>query len=166
LLEDLQAAGALPGDDVRMVERVDQHRPGRGRELVRRDEALVHRGSDELDLRPICLGGGDLGHRRPVRHVDLGVDAQQLRGERHALGVVPGARRDDPACLLGVREAGHARVGAADLERPSPLKVLALEEDLGAHLLRQGPRVLERRRAHHAGQEPFGGPDVVGADGK
>ena len=67
LLEDLQPDRALAGDDVRVVERVDEHGPGALGELVRRREALV----DGL-RRPartvgaVAPGGADLGQRAPA----------------------------------------------------------------------------------------------------
>ena len=41
LLDDLQPGGALAGDDVDVVERVDQHRPGLGLERPRRDQRVL-----------------------------------------------------------------------------------------------------------------------------
>jgi hypothetical protein len=48
-------------------------------------------------------------------------------GKRDALGVVAGRSADDTSGLGLGRQAGHAVIGAADLEREDGLKILALE---------------------------------------
>ena len=66
-----------------------------------------------LQIRPHRLHL-DLG-RRP-RHDDLRADAQPARGEGDALGVIPGARRDDSPRALGcVQVAGAASLGEGRL---------------------------------------------------
>ena len=145
LLEDLQPDGALPGDDVRVVERVDQHRPGPRGVLPGRDQAVVDGLAELLDLRAVPASRHQLGDRRSQRHVDLGLDAEHLRRERDALGVVAGARGDDAGRPLGLGQPGHPGVGAADLERAGPLEVLALEEDRPADQVRERPAGLQRR---------------------
>ena len=107
-----------------------------------------------------------LGHGRAVGHVDLDVDAEQLAGQGHALGMVAGARRDHPAGLLLVGEPGHPGVGAADLERPGALEVLALEEDLGADAVGERPAVLERGGADDAAEQVLRSAHVVEGDGQ
>ena len=84
---------------------------------------------------------------RPRGMKTVDVDAEQLRGERDALGVVAGAGRDDAARPLLVGEPGHPGVGAADLERPGALEVLALEQHRTADPVRQRPAVLQRGAA-------------------
>ena len=56
--------GALPGDDVGVVERVDEDRAGLGRELAGRDQAVVDVVPDELDLRAVRRVADELGQRR------------------------------------------------------------------------------------------------------
>ena len=62
---------------------------------------------------------------------------EMARRERDALRVVAGARRDDAARALGVRQVRDAVVGAAQLEAEDRLQVLALEEDLVLQPARQ-----------------------------
>ena len=67
--------------------------------------------------------------RRRDRHHDRRAAAEPLRGERHALRVVAGRRRDHAA--RAARAGGRLRhlvVGAAQLEREHRLQVLALEQ--------------------------------------
>ena len=61
LLHDLEAHGALTGDDVGVVERVDEHGPGAFGELLGGHERLGDTGAGELDVGPVALGCGDLG---------------------------------------------------------------------------------------------------------
>ena len=63
--------------------------------------------------------------------------------------VVAGARRDDPARPLAVRQPRHAVVGAADLEAECRLQILALQQHDVAEARRQARRLVERRFARH-----------------
>ncbi|MNF85343.1 hypothetical protein D3C84_677350 [compost metagenome] len=63
-------------------------------------------------------------------HDDDRLDAELLRAQRQALGVVAGGGGDYPARLLFLAELGDLVVGAADLEGEHRLQVLALEQDL------------------------------------
>ena len=94
--------------------------------------------------------------RRRPRHDDAGAHAEVLRGHRDALRVVAGAGRDHAAAPFGLREAGHAVVGAANLEAEDRLEVFALEEHGDAEAGRQPRRGVERRLAR----------DVVDAAGQ
>ena len=89
LLEDLQAHGALPGDDVGVVERVDEDGTGLLGERLRGGQHVLEVPA-EAHLRAVARGGRDLGDRRPVGHEHGGAGAEHLRGERDALGVVAG----------------------------------------------------------------------------
>ena len=66
-------------------------------------------------------------------------------GERHALRMVAGARRDDAAGALGLGHVRDAVVGAAQLVAEDRLQVLALEQHLVAEAARQPVRPVERR---------------------
>ena len=166
LLEDLQPAGALPSDDVDVVERVDQDRAGLGFELLGPHEALVDRGTDELDVGAVGAGRVLLRDRSAVGHEDGGLDAEQLGRERDTLGVVAGAGGDDALGALLLGELGDPQVGAADLERAGALEVLALDLDLLT-----GQRVEPARPFHRGDQggardDLPGGPDVVEGHGR
>src|SRR5450631_488212 len=70
------------------------------------------------------------------------------------------------AGFLLIAEAGHARVGAADLERPGALQVLALEVDISPHPVGQGLAELQRGRADDTAEQPLRSEDIVGGDGQ
>ena len=110
LLQDLQADRALPGDDVRVVERVDEHRAG----LARRTPA-----PRPAPRRRCAPCEPHLARRRPRVAATFGsgapsgmntVDshAQQRRRQRDALRVVAGAGRDDAVRALVRRRAGRS----------------------------------------------------------
>jgi hypothetical protein len=160
LLEDLEAAGALTRDDVVVVEGVDEDRARLLRPGARVHEALVEGGADLLDGGAVGLGRLDLGHGCPDGHVDLDVDPEHLAGERHALRVVARTGSDDATGLLVVGELGHAGVGAADLERPGALEVLALEEDVGPDPLGEAAVELHGCRSDDGREEVSGGSDL------
>ncbi len=149
-----------------VVEGVDEHGAGLGLPLAGLDQALVDGGADLLDVGAVGPGRHQLGHRRPVGHVDLGADAEHLGCEGHPLGMVPCAGGDHPPGLLLLRETGHARVGAPDLEGAGPLEVLALEVDLGADAIGEGPAVLERSGPDDSAEQVLRSADVVQGDGQ
>ena len=164
LVEDLQADRALPGDDVGVLEGVDEHRSGPLGVLGGGHERLGEGLPAEPDLGAVGAGGRDLGQRRGLGHEDGGRSAQQPRGQRHALRVVAGAGGDDPAGPLGVGQPRDARVGAADLERAGALQVLALEPHRAADPLGQRAGVLQRRAPDDAGEQFGRRLDVGTAD--
>src|SRR5690606_37808468 len=168
LLGDLQAERGLAGDDVDVVERVDDGAAGALGLGPGLDERLVDGPAVRAHGRAVALGRGHLGQRGALGHVDDGVDAERARRERHPLRVVARTGGDDAAPLLLGAQARHPQVRAADLERAAALQVLALEHDAGAGepaertgLLDRGARrdaverrgrdldLLERRVRHH-----------------
>ena len=140
LLQDLQPDGGLPGDDVGVIERVDQHRAVLLRIFTRRDQRVVDRLADQVNSCAIRLGGHQLRQRDIDRHEHRRRDPQLGGGPRHALRMVAGAGRDHPASPVLDAQIGDPVVGAARLERPSALQVLALEPHLFARAIRQHPR--------------------------
>ena len=130
LLEDLQPDRALPGDDVGVVEGVDEHRAGLGREGLRA-RAAPRRPTSRANRTsaPYALVAATLGSGAPSGMKTVDVQPEQRRGQRHALRVVAGAGRDDAAARSSVGEPGDPDVRAADLERAGALEVLALEPD-------------------------------------
>ena len=138
LLHDLEPDGPLAGHDVRVVIGVDEHGAGPLRVGEGLGQDVFHAGSVQHDLRSVAARGLDLGQRRALGHDHRGRAAEQAGRERDALGVVARAGRDDAAGAFGVGQPGDPDVGAAHLERPGPLQVLALQEDrptdrLGQH---------------------------------
>ena len=137
LLKDLQAAGPRPGDDVDVVERMDQDSTGLSLKLLCPHEAFVDAGPELFDVGTIRTSGHQLGYRGSQRHEYGRLDTEHLSRECHTLSVVSGAGRHHTAGLLLIAEARHARVRAADLERSSTLEVLALEVDVTPHSVGQ-----------------------------
>ena len=76
LLENLQATGPLPGDDVRVVERVDEDSAGLGLELLCPHQTFVNAGAELLDVGAIGTRGVELGNRRAQRHEYRRLDAE------------------------------------------------------------------------------------------
>ena len=164
LLDDLQAEGALPGHDVRVVVRVDEHRAGPLGEGQGLGDGVLHAAAVQDDLRPVTPGGLYLGQRRASGHEHGGGAAEPPGGERHPLRVVARAGRHDAAGPFGLREAGDPVVGPADLERPRPLQVLALEEHRPGHGLGQHAGVEQGRVRDHILDQLAGRGDILGAD--
>ena len=107
-----------------------------------------------------------LGDRRTLGHEDGGLDAEQLGGERDALGVVAGRGGDDAVGALLLGEPGDPDVGAADLERAGALEVLALEVHRAAGERREPARLLHRRVDGDAVEQLAGRLDVGQGDGR
>ena len=137
LLEDLQAGGARPGNDVLVVEGVHEDRAGLVAERLRGHERLVDDVPVEAHLGAVRACRLDLGDWRALRHEHRCPDAEQRGRERDPLRVVAGAGRDDTARGFVGGQPGQAGVGAADLERPRALQVLALEPDRPADPFRE-----------------------------
>ena len=151
----------MPGDDVGMVERVDEDGPGLGGELLGGDQSVVDGRADEPDVRAVGTGGLLLDDRRALGHEHRRLGAEHARREGDTLRVVAGAGRDDPPGALVVGEPGDADVRSADLERAGALQVLALEEGRPADQPGQPARHLQRRRADDVAEEFPRGVDVV-----
>ena len=162
LLDDLEPERALACHDVRVVERVDEHRAGPRREQQRLLERVLHRRPVQDHRRAVGAGRLHLRHRRPLGHDHGGRGAEQPGGERDALRVVARARRHHAAGPLRVGQPGDPGVGAAHLERPRALQVLALQVDRAARLLGQHPRVEHRGRRDDVAQQLARRDDVIG----
>ncbi len=145
LAQDLHADGALPGDDVRIVERVDEREPALAGDLDRVLIGVVEIVTVQRHLAAEVEHRLHLDRRRRLRHHDDRRDAAAARRERDALCVVAGGRADHAAPGDGVGEVGDLVVGAAQLEREDRLQVLALEQDAVAEAPRQPRGRLEGR---------------------
>ena len=86
VLEQLEAERALPGDDVRVVERVHEREPALARPVLGGVHALVDRAAADVDRRALPARRLDLGDRRVVGDEHLARHAAQLRGR----GAAPG----------------------------------------------------------------------------
>ncbi len=144
LAQDFHADRALPGDDVGVVERMDE------RQLALRcDDQRVLVGVVEVVAVQHYVAaevehGLDLDVRRGLRHHDHRGDAPALRGQRDALRVVARRRADHAALRRLIVEVRDLVVGPAQLEREDRLQVLALEEDGIAEPPAEAWRGLER----------------------
>ena len=128
LAQDLHRDRALPGDHVRVVERVHE-----GEVLLRLHFECMRVGIGIRVAEQDHVGAArphrlDLDLRRGHRHDDDGAAAELLRRQRHALRVIAGRCRDDAALQLRTVEPGHLVVSAAQLEALDRLQVLALEQ--------------------------------------
>ena len=92
LLENLEAARALPFDHPRVIER-RHHRESAGVGFrLGALQAIDRRGALENHLGAPALDAGDLDRRRRGRHHDHRRRAKPRRRQRHGLAVI--ARRD------------------------------------------------------------------------
>ena len=156
LADQLVADGALPGDDVRIVEGRDQRHPARALHLVTPHLRVGVGVTSEDDLGTEVAHGLHLDVGRGLRHHDHGRDAEPPRGEGDALRVITGARGNHAACALVWPQVRDLVVGAAQLEAEDGLQILALEQDLRAEPAREpGSRVEGRLTAHvvHAARQ-------------
>ena len=127
VLDDLEPARALAGDDGRVVVRLDHDQPALLDEAQREHVALLRVHAGELDLGAVALDALDLDARRVARHADHRVRAEQPRGTRHRLGVVARRVGDDAAGALGIGQRGDLVVRAAHLEGADGLERLRLQ---------------------------------------
>ena len=155
--QDLVGDRSLPGDDERIVEGMHEREAGLANELVASCLGFGVAVAGQDDFRPERAHGLDLDLGRGLRHDDERPQAEMAGGERHALGVVAGARRDDATRALGIRHVRDPVVRAAQLVAEDRLQVLALEQDLVLQPARQVDRRLERGLVgdviHPAGQD-------------
>ena len=134
LVENLQADGALPGDDVRVVEGVGEGvalLPAEALSLLSR--VVVHAG-DQHHPGAVALRGLHLADRGPGGHADDGGDAQPGGGKGDALGVVPGGAGDDAPLRLLFGEGADFVEGPPELEGAGELQILRLDVKVPAQL--------------------------------
>ena len=84
LFGDLEANRRLAGNDIRVVEGMDQHSAGPLAVGSGSHERIINGVTGEFDLGPVRQRCFDLWQRRP-RHEHRGAHAEQRRGECHAL---------------------------------------------------------------------------------
>jgi hypothetical protein len=92
----------------------------------------------EDDLGAVVPGGLDLRDGGVFGHHHDRVDAEPGGRQRHALGVVAGACRDDPSLAVGLGEGCDPVGRAADLERAGALEGLQFQVDLRPGHLGEG----------------------------
>ena len=164
--QHLEGAGALAGDDGRVVERVDVGAPlvggqpgGLGRGL---GEALA----PQHDRGAQLAGALHLHERRGGGHDDRGVDAEPGGVVGDGLGVVPRRHGHHALGPLAVVELEQLVEGAALLEGRDELQVLELHDHGAAEHRGQGAGVGARRALDRAGDAPRRGHDIVVGHGE
>ena len=145
LAEQLHRDRPLPGDHVRVVERMDVGQVCFGLQRGGMDGRVGVAVAVEHDLRPPSSDRIDLDLRGGHRHDHRRLAPEVVGAHRHALGVVAGRRADHATTeLLGI-EPDHPVVRPAQLEAEHRLGVLPLEQDLVAQPGGEHRRQVERR---------------------
>ena len=145
LAQDLHRDRALAGDDIGVVERMDE---GEAALLLERHRLRIGVGvavAEEHHLGAERADRGDLERRRGRRHDDQRLATESTRREGDALRVVARRGADHAARQRLRREVRHLVVRAAQLEAEHRLGVLALEEDPVVEPRRERRRRIERR---------------------
>ena len=154
LLQNLQADGALAGNDVGVVEGMGEGVAVELGQAVGLPGSVVIHAGDQDHFRAVALGGLHLADGGAGGHADDGLDAQLGGGQGDALGVVAGGAGDDTALGLIGGQRTDLVVSAADLEGTGQLQVLSLDvqivRDLGCGIQRRP-----------AGDTPEGGLGVL-----
>ena len=152
--EDFHTDGALSGDDLLVVEGVDEGHVALLVELQGAGVGIVIDAGHEAYLGAHGAGGLDLTDGCAGGHADEGRYAGALCGEGHALSMVAGRAGNDAVGFLFVGELRYLEAGAAHLERTGHLQVFGFEEHLAGGVdLGRGD---ERRMAHHVVQQGGG----------
>ena len=143
ILEDLEADGGIAGDEVVIVEGMDEGAldAGIGALLQRLPGGLK---GNQHQLRAECLHALDLGGGRGLDDDDGAGDAGLARGIGDALSGIAGADGPDAALPLRIAQHRDGVGGAAELEGVDGLQVLELEADVGEAIAELEP---DQRRA-------------------
>jgi len=168
VFEQFEPERPCPGDDLRVVERVDEDIALRGFELARLGVGVVEHRAEEHDLRAMALGLGDFDGRGRLGHDDDRRNAEPPGVISDGLGMIAGGRSDDSARTLFVRQLKQLVERAALFVGGGELQVLELQPDLRADDFGQGladqhrsaddgaldarggsADVVDRRRLHH-----------------
>ena len=149
LAQDFHADGALSGDHVRIIERMNERELPVARKRQRVLIGLIviiavkHRFATQIDHRL------HLDLRSGQRHDDGGRNTAPLGRKRHALCVIACRGADHAALGRGFRQMRNLVVGAANLEGEDRLQIFALEEHCVAEAATQPRGRLQRRFDGH-----------------
>ncbi len=132
LAEDFHRHGALSGDHVGIVVRVDIDVAFLFHQLQRIGQRLGEGIAMQYHLAATGSHALHLQLWRGARHDDGGLDPQLLGRQRDALGMVAGRRGDHTARQFLGRKLRQLVVGASHLEGEHWLQILALEQNLVA----------------------------------
>jgi hypothetical protein len=172
LVERFEAGAGLAGDDLRIVERMQQGqafglsdlaRLGGGDFLTRALAMVGQHDAGAIARRGVALGG-----RCVDRHDDGDGNAKRLAGSRQPLREIAGGIGDDALLRLVNRKLLQPPIGAAHLERAGPLQRFRLDEDAGCSgLAGQCRRFQQRRDLRRPGCDGIGLLEMVeGGDEK
>jgi hypothetical protein len=142
LAQDLHADGALTGDDVRVVEGMNEGQTLLGHQLARMGIGFIIGIAVQHHLAAVGAHRTDLDRRRSTRHDDGRLESEPAGAERHALRMITSAGRDHATrTRLGI-EMDQLVVGPAQFEGEHRLQVLAFEQ----HGIAQAGRESRRQR--------------------
>src|SRR4029078_923099 len=159
ILGDLKADGALPGDDVGVVDRRHKHtacgRSHLGGALLALSRTAQHH------LRAVTSRRGHLDVRRLLRHDDVcghAIDGRRIGDRLCVIAARVGHHTAGPHGLVNVSDGVE---GAPNLERADRLRVLGLDPERPMVV---GPACGDHGGAQDVGTYQFrGGADVVDA---
>jgi len=163
VFQNLEAGGALAGDDEGVVKGVD----GDGALAFALGELGegVGDGGRQDHLGAVVAGGAEVIGGRGGRHEDGGAEAEFAGGVGDSLGVVAAADGGDVAAR-GEPSGEELIEGAAGLERAGFLEELELEVDVGAKTAGERFAAGKRRAADAARDAFLGGADIFNRDGR
>ena len=130
LIQNFQTDGALTGDDVFIVERMNKGVVVFFLKLHSLVVGIVIDTLDHADLCTVTLGSFYLGDRRTVRQADERLHVVLCRSQSHTLCVVAGRAGDDTPCLFFFCQLGHHVIGTTNLERAGDLQVLCFQKQI------------------------------------
>ena len=125
---DLQANGALAGDDAAVVERRDERVTVPGHQIVGGGLAGRHGRRHPHQFRAAGGDGAGFADGRILRHHHHGTRAQQGRGVGHRVPMITARMGDHPALPVRGRQRTDGRVGAAELERADRLQRFGFDQ--------------------------------------
>ena len=149
LLQQLPPYGALPGDDIGVIERRDQGVTMQLGQATTLGIGLIEAVTEQHHIAAHAPHRIDLDVRRGGRHHDGSLDVQFGPGERYPLGVVARRGGDDPLGPLLLGQTGNLVIGAAQLEGVHRLQILALEHHMVAQTVRDLLQHLQRGDLGH-----------------
>ena len=144
LLQDLKPNGALPGDNILIIEGVHEHRAGCLGVAFCLGQCLIYGSTVQLNLRAVVAGGSNFGEGSAQRHVNARFNAQLSGRHRHPLSVISRRCSHHTVCFLSLAKFSHANIRAACFKRAGTLQVLAFEEHLRTEFEAQRPRMRHR----------------------
>jgi len=160
IVRDLQADGALPRDDVRVVEWRDQHASGQRHHLV--GDLLPLARAAQHHLGAVAAGRRHLHARSFLGHHDVSRDAEHRGRVRDGLGVVAARIGDHSPCPGDLVEPPDRVERATDLESADGLQVLGFDPQWSVRIAPGGGK---QRSAEDVTPDAIrGGADVVDRD--